>query len=280
MKVADNKYYTYDDTDPDDIQYTLMNPQPSGTMTAWTGKSTVVGYTLYATATFTVVDKTSMEPLLTRDEEANLEQNQILLYDKANSKASGLVMPTSNETYLKASVNAGADYHWSAITFSATGYASMLYEYPTLDDTVFMDLVLKQGTKPTPVPSQATTVSHTYNDFLYYTETDKVVSYDSVADKYYEVYFNTDGTCTVDTTPTIIGDPTRLVACTIYSEKIDNVHGTHYEWAPTAKGVGFVGTRSQYETAKLIPFGQPGHIADGTFVVLTDENDYVTGENR
>ena len=280
LKSSDGKYYTYDDTDPDDIQYTLMSPQPSGTMTAWTNKHIVVGYTLYATATFTVIDKTSLIPLLGRDEANNFSDKQLLQWDATGVKATG-VTPAENGKFLKANVNAGADYHWSAITFSATGYASMLYAFPTLDDTVFMDLELKQGTKPTPVPSQATTVSHTYNDFLYYTETDKVVSYDSVTDKYYEVYFNTDGTCTVDTTPTIIGDPTKLVACTIYSEKIDNVHGTSYQWAEAGgKGIEFVGTRAQYEAAKLIPFGQEGYIPSGSLVVITDEDSYIEGDDR
>lgn len=280
LKAADGKYYTYDDTDPDDIQYTLMNPQPSGTMTAWTNKHIVTGYTLYATATFTVIDKTSLIPLLGRAEETDLSDKQILQWDANGAKAIGIT-PAENGMFLKASVNPGVDYHWSAITFSATGYASMLYAFPERDDTVFMDLALKQGTKPTPVPSQATTVSHTYNDFLYYTETDKIVSYDSDADKYYEVFFNTDGTCTVDTTPTIIGDPTALVTCTIYSEKIDNVHGTSYQWAVAGgKGVEFIGTRAQYEVAKLIPFGQEGYIPSGALVIITDEDDYIEGEDR
>lgn len=280
LKAADGKYYNYDDTDPDDIQYTLMNPQPSGTMTAWTNKTTKVGYTLYATATFTVIDKTSLIPLLGRDEASNFSDKQLLQWDATGVKATG-VTPAENGKFLKATVNAGADYHWSAITFSATGYASMLYAFPTLDDTVFMDLELKQGTKPTPVPSQATTVSHTYNDFLYYTETDKVVYFDSSALEFYEVFFNIDGTCTVDTTPTICGDPTKLVACTIYSEKIDNVNGTSYQWAEAGgKGVSFKGTRAQYEVAKLIPMGSEGYIPDGTLIIITDEDDYITGESR
>lgn len=100
LKTSDGKYYSYDDTDPTDIQYTLLNPQPSGTMMSWTGKQEISGYTLWATAVFTVIDKTTLEPVLTRDEHSNLQQDQILYYDKANYEAKGLVMPTANNESL------------------------------------------------------------------------------------------------------------------------------------------------------------------------------------
>lgn len=49
--------------------------------------------------------------------------------------------------------------------------------------------------------------------------------------------------------------------------------------ASSGKGVGFVGTRAQYETAKLIPVGSDGHIPSGALVIIKDENDYIYGEN-
>ena len=45
-------------------------------------------------------------------------------------------------------------------------------------------------------------------------------------------------------------------------------------------GVAFIGTRAQYEIAKLIPLGEAGHIPSGSLVIITDENDYVEGEER
>ena len=42
-------------------------------------------------------------------------------------------------------------------------------------------------------------------------------------------------------------------------------------------GVSFIGTRAQYEVAKLIPVGTEGHIPSGSLVIITDENrTYVT----
>lgn len=275
LKAADGKYYNYDDTDPEDIQYTLMNPQPSGTMTSWTNRQVITGYTLYAAATFTVIDKTSLIPLLGRDEESNLSDKQILQWDATGVKATGIPSP-ENGMFLKATVNPGADYHWSAITFAATGYSEVLYAFPASDNTTFGNLILKEGTKPSPIPSQATTVTHTYNDYFYDNSLDEVIAEDNGT--YYRVVFNADGTCTV--TDTVIAS-TSPAACTITSEKIDNIHGTAYQWAEAGgRGVTFKGTMAQYEVAKLIPFGQEGHIPSGSLVIITDEPDYVVGEDR
>lgn len=46
----------------------------------------------------------------------------------------------------------------------------------------------------------------------------------------------------------------------------------------TGGGVAFVGTRAEYEVAKLIPLGQTGHIPSGSLVIITDEDAYIEGE--
>lgn len=48
----------------------------------------------------------------------------------------------------------------------------------------------------------------------------------------------------------------------------------------SAGGLAFVGTRAEYEVAKLIPEGQTGHIPSGTLVCITDENTYLKGEEK
>lgn len=114
LNHTDNKYYIYDDT-VTPTTYTLLNPQPSGTMTSWTGKTEVSGYTQYATAVFTVIDLTTLVPLLGRDEDANLSQDGILFYDKANWIAKTTDAPTQNNTALIAKINAvtgKVTYEW------------------------------------------------------------------------------------------------------------------------------------------------------------------------
>ena len=85
LKHSDNLYYSYDNLLPPN--YTLLNPQPLGTMTSWTGKAEVEGYTKYATAVFTQIDKTTMQPILTREESANMVGGMPLVWDAANNKA-------------------------------------------------------------------------------------------------------------------------------------------------------------------------------------------------
>lgn len=48
----------------------------------------------------------------------------------------------------------------------------------------------------------------------------------------------------------------------------------------TGGGVAFIGTRAQYEVAKLIPLGQTGHIPSGALVIIADKDDYLNSEDR
>lgn len=85
LKYEDNLYYSYDNLLPPN--YTLLNPQPQGTMTSWTGKAEVEGYTKYATAVFTQIDITTMQPVLTRNESNAMVGAMPLVWDAANTKA-------------------------------------------------------------------------------------------------------------------------------------------------------------------------------------------------
>ena len=69
-----------------------------------------------------------------------------------------------------------------------------------------------------------------------------------------------------------------------YIKSISQVDGkiiAEADWlSSTGGGVAFIGTRAQYETAKLIPLGQTGHIPSGALVIITDEDDYLNSEDR
>lgn len=161
-KNEDNLYYKYTRNADDTITYALMNPQPEGTLTDWAGKEQIDGYTLYPSAVFTVIEKTSLQPLLTRSEESDLTDGAVLVWDSTNTKAIGTIAPTN---------------------------------------------------------SMQTLVS-------------KIV----------------DG-------------------------KIS------YEWGSAGSaGLAFIGTRAEYEVAKMIPEGSEGHIPAKAMVIITDENDNVKGE--
>ena len=166
LKHSDGKYYTFEG----DV-YTLVDPQPNGNMTAWTGKEEVEGYTHYATATFTVVDTTTLAPIATRDEEENMNDGGVVVWDGASTSMKTVPLPTNN----------------------AQALVSKWTEDP-------------------------------------------------------ETHVITKG----------------------------------YEWKSNVGGGGlaFVGTRAEYEVAKLITEGQDGYIGPQTLVTITDEDDYITGESK
>ena len=158
----DNKYYKYTENEDGTYSYSLLNPQPSGVLTDWAGKKQIDGYTLYSSAIFTVIEKTSLQPLLTREEESDLTDGAVLVWDAEKTKAIGTIAPTN---------------------------------------------------------SMQTLVS-------------KIV----------------DG-------------------------KIS------YEWGSAGSaGLAFIGTRAEYEVAKIIPEGNEGHIPAKAMVIITDENDTIKGE--
>ena len=161
-KNEDNKYYKYIVNGDGTYSYSLLNPQPSGVLTDWEGKKQIDGYTLYSSAIFTVIEKTSLQPLLTREEENNLADGAVLVWNAEKTKAIGTIAPTNSMQTLISKI--------------------------------------------------------------------------------------TDG-------------------------KIS------YEWGSAGSaGLAFIGTRAEYEAAKMIPEGNEGHIPNHSLVILTDETDTVKGE--
>ena len=158
----DNKYYKYTENEDGTYSYSLLNPQPSGVLTDWAGKKQIDGYILYPSAIFTVIDKTSLQPLLTREEESDLTDGAVLVWDSEKTKAVGTIAPTNSmQTLISKITNGKISYEWGS-----AGSA----------------------------------------------------------------------------------------------------------------GLAFIGTRAEYEVAKIIPEGNPGHIPNHSLVILTDETDTVKGE--
>lgn len=166
LNHSDGKYYTYEND-----TYTLLDPQPSGNMTSWTGKNVVGGYTHYATAVFTVIDTKTLAAIATRDEETNMNDGGVVVWNSDTISMKTLPLPTNNAQALVSKWTEDPDTH-----------------------------VITKG----------------------------------------------------------------------------------YEWKSNVGGGGlaFVGTRAEYEVAKLIPEGKDGYIGPQTLVTITDEDDFIIGENK
>ena len=124
----DNKYYRYTENEDGTYSYSLLNPQPSGVLTDWAGKKQIDGYTLYSSAIFTVIEKTSLQPLLTREEESDLTDGAVLVWDAEKTKAVGTIAPTNSMQTLVSKITDGKiSYEWKA------GGSGSVSRYPTME---------------------------------------------------------------------------------------------------------------------------------------------------
>lgn len=153
-----NVYYDSENGQWLDSSYVALSPQPSGTLTSWTGKDEQNPYTYYETAVFTVIDETSLEPILTRSEESDLTDNGLLKWDATNVEATTIDAPSAANQRLTYN---GTDYEWTDDVTSAG--------LSTTDDFVY-------------VRKDATTAGDGGIDVVY-----------SANDDHGQIYIDTDG---------------------------------------------------------------------------------------
>ena len=126
----DNKYYKYTENEDGTYSYNLLNPQPSGVLTDWAGKKQIDGYTLYSSAIFTVIEKTSLQPLLTREEESDLTDGAVLVWDAEKTKAVGTIAPTNSMQTLVSKITDGKiSYEWGSAGSAGLAFIGTRAEY-------------------------------------------------------------------------------------------------------------------------------------------------------
>lgn len=153
LKHSDNLYYSYDNLLPPN--YTLLNPQPLGTMTSWTGKAEVEGYTKYATAVFTQIDKTTMQPILTREESQNMTGGMPLVWDATNNKAVDLPATRGHQIF---ETDDNGNPFWRNREDVDVGYATNADKLDNLDSLCFMHF--RTGTSGTSAQLQTEIVNN------------------------------------------------------------------------------------------------------------------------
>lgn len=219
----------------------------------------------------TTIVEVENQPLLTRDEATNLDDAALLKWDAANTRAVGIDLPTLNGQVL--TYNSGQtafDKH--LITVNGIQYE----EYPTIPFT---------ETVPAGCTTTSDVLDFTTTGDYYYSETENAIYIDDNGTyvKLLSAYYNSsdeewvDGEISVAVLP---ADATLITApsATHYNRAAENAH---YEWKEGGGlGVAFIGTRADYEVAKLIPLGTVGHIPSGSLVVITDEQNYTMGDNK
>lgn len=100
---VNNKWYT----DPEDVTTEVT---PVGNLTSWASKQKEEPFTTYTDAVFTLFDKTSLEPVMTRDESVDMTDGQIICWDCTGNKAKTTNCIADNVTFAKC-VDVGCNLH-------------------------------------------------------------------------------------------------------------------------------------------------------------------------
>lgn len=91
---VNNKWYT----DPEDLSTEVT---PVGNLTSWASKEKAEPFTTYTDAVFTLFDKTTLEPVMTRDESQDMTDGQIVCWDCVGNKARTTNCICDNVTFAK-----------------------------------------------------------------------------------------------------------------------------------------------------------------------------------
>lgn len=225
----------------------------------------------------TTINEIENEAIFTRDEEANMADKALVQWDAATSKAKTIPLPTMNNQALTAQVTpaqSGIDAHLIKVRGTDyTRYPGVVYTGTIPEDATVTPEEVDGSDKPWYYSESLGYILNEYPSGQYVAIF--ALSYDSVRHKWNHVQAGTYDNLPEDAIE--IDTPTAA-----YYYKAAVPASTTYQWKSNVGGGGlsFVGTRAQYNAAKLIPEGQDGYIGPNTLVTITDEDDFVTGDER
>ena len=137
---AADKWYT-------DIEDPTSEVTPSGSLVEWASVSESGTVTHYGNAVFKAIDfsQGTLEPLLTREEDADLNDQGLLKYNHASEKADTLPLPTDGK-FLKGNVTGGAvSYSWEEPTVTTEDAAVIGNTKPITSNAVALELQTTNG---------------------------------------------------------------------------------------------------------------------------------------
>lgn len=155
---AADKWYT-------DIEDPTSEVTPSGSLVEWASVSESGTVTHYVNAVFKAIDfsQGTLEPILTREEDADLNDQGLLKYNHASEKADTLPLPTDGK-FLKGNVTGGAvSYSWEEPTVTTEDAAVIGNTKPITSNAVALELQTTNGnvsTNTSNISSLNTTVGN------------------------------------------------------------------------------------------------------------------------
>ena len=240
--------------------------------------------TYYITVTDNYIDENQNQPILTRDEEANMTGDALTRWDDNAKCAKTIPLPTMNNQALTAQVTGS-----NAVTVLVN------HKGDCLNFSTLQPVTEPQRAYESEVEVQGTLDYRNDPTMLLYTD-GKLYRVLIYAMKVYLVNSIEEyepGAYRIGNTTTITGDLAEelLNYGDMHQDKLTRIYvrkyaaipiTISYQWKSNVGGGGlsFVGTRAQYEVAKLIPEGQDGYIPPNTLVTITDEKDFLKGDER
>ena len=228
---------------------------PQGSLTSWESFETIGDIKHYTNAIFTVINFDGLVPIMCRDEDIDMNNDAILKWNSTDRVARTIDNPTLDGQILT--------YKYKPST-STTVYT---------DGTNFYNADGTSTTQPSGTSGTPTSIGQfvNYNNLWYTKNTDWYLVDD----------FSDNTNWTVVSDQTTIDNLELETAVEISSVVYTTATVSTYSWEMSnSAGVSFIGTRAEYNVAKLIPVGTVGHIPSGSLVILTDETDYLNSEDR
>ena len=229
---------------------------PSGWLQSWSDMETLEGGVVhYEGANFAVLHAT-LEPIMTRDEDSNLNDQGLLIWDATDIEAKTIDNPTASEQTLESVVTPGTTTTTTVYTDGTNFYGSDMS--PTTEPI---------GTAGTPV-SEGEFIY--YNDVWFYKDgTDYYDSVDSFTDHtHYALVVDGDVITILDAqTPVTISQVT-------YTEIEDPT--ISYQWTTKKPGTYVFATIAAYEQYEI---DHPGIIPIGSQVIIEANSNYIKSED-
>ena len=249
----DSKYYT-------DIEDPTTEVTPTGSLTRWDSVEDTDDYIKWANAVFSVINFSTLEPLTTRADAVDMNDQGLTKWNNTGSKIDTIAIPTASEQILTANVEAGSTTTTEVWT----------------NGTLFFDenanvVSRPAGTAGTPHPM-------TTNDIVLYNGT--VYHYDSADVVWCPVTGLTNNYVLYDSEHPVT-DPDLIdilnEAPTIYLEYVVYTNTTQgeitYQWANKPSGVYRFESIACYEA-------YTGNIPENSIVVIDDEDNHLMGDNQ
>lgn len=234
------KYYT-------DIEDPSSEVTPVGALTSWASKDDTTDYIEYTDAAFSVIDYSSLEPLLTRDEANGMTDKGLIRWDAEGSKAKTIAVPTLDEQTLTSHITPGA---------TTTVYTDGTSYY----DNDFTVATEPEGTAGTP---------HTIGDFAEYNGHWYEKGGSSI---YYEASSFT-GTGTLVEDEDLIQELNGVTFTQFYSVAYTADATVSYAWTDKLPGTFIFATLADYET-----YEATHNVPIGSQIIIENETDYVYGD--